>query len=814
MDFSKPVHIKASARLIYHLGEQLISDELVGLLELIKNCYDADATNVQVIVENDKETPFGKGEIIIKDNGNGMLPSTIVNSFLRLATNYKNENKFSPYYKRRALGEKGLGRLSFQRLGKYIEVVTVPRTSRLSTDDEMDREYIEKYNQFNIEMDWDGFTQDADFDEITANIKPSYNQDAQYGTCIKINGIRNMNFWELNKEKRARLQSEILSITNPFVAQKTDERFNLTIDINGEKFFVDSIEESIVEQLSDVSVKFSMENGILSIESDIKEKYFNRTKTEYLRKQKEQKMCLNEDNGRYSDYKTHNITIDFKELEQVKNKIPWIKEDIFNKINNKYAVDFSFSGKFYAVDMQAANKSEISEKLLNESIYIQKNFTKIGALWKQISGIYVYRDKFRVLPYGETDWIGFTALSQKSKATIYKQGNVTGYIKIDGSKSEKLKEQTNRQGILQDEIGFNFINILSRVIAQQVFQWDTNSFRANFAAPKLNKVENLFFNADKTISFWEAKDLSKEYKAAEKKLDKTINDTINNSNSGQMRFFDDSAGEISSQVQEFKRASTEYNDGLQQKLNIANLKIEEYKNILPLLGQSIIMETVTHEFYRIYGKLASSLNQLAQICNEQPELSQELKYQLRLIVQAFQHEINDIDMQLNHIAPTHRNKLKDEIMIDHKKFLIENYVTNGVMAMQLKEKNIRCDVMGESFISKMSKGNAIVIFDNLVLNSEYWLDKFAIMQAQINFEVSTRDSNMITIWDNGLGIDKEVENILFEPFISKKEMGRGLGLYIVQELLALTGATIELLPDRNKHNNKYKFKIEFPRDNK
>lgn len=809
MDFTKPIPIKASARLIYHLGEQLISDELVALLELIKNAYDADATRVQVKIENDVETPYGKGMIIIHDNGNGMLPSIIVNSFLRLATNYKKEKKFSPHFKRRALGEKGLGRLSFQRLGKYIEVSTIPRLNRLLERTEEDIEYIEKkgFNRFDIRMDWEGFAEDADFEEITADIEPIVDDTKKYGTCIKIYGIRNANFWVLNREKRLRLQGEILSMTNPFVSQNIEDKFNLEIDINGERFLVDSIEESVVDKLSDVSVHFEMDKGVLKITSDIKEKYFNRTKEEYLKKQESLKIKMVEDCCEYNNYKIHSTKIDFNNPKEVQENIPWIKEDIFNKIDNKYAVDFSFSGSLYAVDMQAANRTEISKDLLSESVYIQKNFSKIGALWKQISGIYIYRDRFRVLPYGATDWIGFTNLSQKSKATIYKQGNVAGYIKIDGKKSELLKEQTNRQGILQDENGFNFLNILSRVIAHQVFIWDTTAFRANFAAPKQEKGSNYLFNADRSIKFELEPDIEEEYEKKEKSFVKVLDNA--RESSGQMSLFDDTKDIVVNQAAEYKNISSQYNRALKQKINLMNEKLEEYKEIIPLLGQSIIMETVTHELYRIYSKMASSINELEKICYRESHKGTQQGIILQRIVQELGNEIQNLDLQLNHMAPMHRNKLKDEKNILFKEFLIKNYRDCSVISKQLKEKNIQCEIKGETFSVKMSEGNAIVIFDNIVLNSQYWLEKFSIPVPTIYFELSNKDKKIITIWDNGRGIDPLIENVLFEPFKSQKEMGRGLGLYIVQELLALSGGSIELLPERNRFGHRYKFKIEF-----
>lgn len=127
--------LTASARLIMQLGEQLIEDELVALLELIKNAYDADANNVDVDINTNVITPYGKGRIEIKDDGNGMIPSIVRNSFLRLSTSFKEEEKSSIFYHRRVLGKKGIGRLSFQRLGNYITVETLPNIDRYKKTD-------------------------------------------------------------------------------------------------------------------------------------------------------------------------------------------------------------------------------------------------------------------------------------------------------------------------------------------------------------------------------------------------------------------------------------------------------------------------------------------------------------------------------------------------------------------------------------------------------------------------------------------------------------------------------------------------------
>ena len=78
----------------------------------------------------------------------------------------------------------------------------------------------------------------------------------------------------------------------------------------------------------------------------------------------------------------------------------------------------------------------------------------------------------------------------------------------------------------------------------------------------------------------------------------------------------------------------------------------------------------------------------------------------------------------------------------------------------------------------------------------------------IVFEVSRP---FLRIFDDGRGIDPTVEHALFEPFISTKAkgQGRGLGLFIVKQLLDSEGCSVGVLPERNKHRRLYKFQIDF-----
>ena len=102
LKFSVDTHI------FRELGELLVGRDSTALLELIKNSYDADATQV-VVTAVDLGVP-DRGSIVIADNGCGMDQSRFENGFLRIASRYKEEGtRRSDYFQRRYTGSKGIG---------------------------------------------------------------------------------------------------------------------------------------------------------------------------------------------------------------------------------------------------------------------------------------------------------------------------------------------------------------------------------------------------------------------------------------------------------------------------------------------------------------------------------------------------------------------------------------------------------------------------------------------------------------------------------------------------------------------------------
>ena len=86
-EVEKIAKFKPRARLLLQLGDQLIKNESIALLELAKNAYDADASKVDIIMRHPDS--MEDGTIEIEDDGFGMTPDVVENVWLEPGSNYK-----------------------------------------------------------------------------------------------------------------------------------------------------------------------------------------------------------------------------------------------------------------------------------------------------------------------------------------------------------------------------------------------------------------------------------------------------------------------------------------------------------------------------------------------------------------------------------------------------------------------------------------------------------------------------------------------------------------------------------------------------
>lgn len=123
--------------LFRELGELLVGRDSTALIELIKNAYDADAT--RVIVYGESLSHIGRGYIRIQDNGIGMSRLEFENGFLTIASRTKDDaTRRSKVFERKYTGQKGVGRLAAHKLARLLEVSSSRWSGRTPKGDSLE----------------------------------------------------------------------------------------------------------------------------------------------------------------------------------------------------------------------------------------------------------------------------------------------------------------------------------------------------------------------------------------------------------------------------------------------------------------------------------------------------------------------------------------------------------------------------------------------------------------------------------------------------------------------------------------------------
>lgn len=161
------------SRVLRELGERLVKQPEVALLELVKNAYDADATHCRV----EYNWP---DRIVVADNGSGMTLDRFRNAWMRIGTSSKEATRSSTAYGRRITGEKGIGRFAVRYLGGQLELETVAydpgRQGR---------------TRLVVEFDWVRFDQNEDLGGVEVDyLLTSVGPDEAIGTTLTISKLR------------------------------------------------------------------------------------------------------------------------------------------------------------------------------------------------------------------------------------------------------------------------------------------------------------------------------------------------------------------------------------------------------------------------------------------------------------------------------------------------------------------------------------------------------------------------------------------------------------------------------------------------
>lgn len=225
--------LRFSPEILRRLGEELVPHPDLGVIELVRNAYDADAPTCSVEMYSVESRG---GRIVVTDTGDGMTEDDITSGWLLLGKSSKAESPFTRNG-RRKVGEKGLGRLAALRLGRYVTLTTRPRRN--------------PGVQHVLQIDWRSFDAVSAVEDVQLAITTMPTED-EPGTEIEIVDLNT----EFKPKDVERLARALVLLTGPFPGPA-----DFRVDLNAPEFqkiasivhqsFFDEAEYRIVADLNE-----------------------------------------------------------------------------------------------------------------------------------------------------------------------------------------------------------------------------------------------------------------------------------------------------------------------------------------------------------------------------------------------------------------------------------------------------------------------------------------------------------------------------------------------------------------------------------
>lgn len=733
---AKNVTIRPFARLLTMLGDQLIKNEQIAVIELIKNAYDADADWVKVSFEGFTESLniTSESRIIIEDNGCGMTSERIEKSWMSPAT----PNKFSkdgserrtPKYNRIIQGEKGIGRYAMLKLGKTVNLTTRPANWLLNSrgESESSKEYtlcfdLSSYDsdfidgakdgneglyldELNFKLEEQSPTVFVEHDVAINNLK--FNKcENSHGTRIEISNLSGS--WSLAKLKPIKdsflrfgdLFNEVIS------SDEKQNSFTIGLYLNGATLVNDEKSNDItLRNLIETQSVLQITNGHYSSESGL----FTYKQNGIIKSVSIQENAL-------------------RGLSVFRNHFQDKTTKVFRKVS-----DFgNFEFDFYVFDLNS--KDETSK------YYLPKEAKSIIKEHR----IYLLRDNIRVLPYGDPDddWLQIEVRRGTVRAGDFLSNDqIVGRIKITKFGNPHLKDKTNREGLIEEgNYTTDFICII-----QSFLSYVRNGAYAVYLSDKEKKSQ----------------------------LDKVKRDAVGTEISN-----------LRNQLKDNKQALsllTQLENAYKSENKYLNCRVERTES---LAAVGISVETASHDIMMMLNK---GVNELRSLYEDSLHLNfdhSNLTSELQKLYGVFSYIQNQMkDMQMLFTSSKQRRRqirvkdILDKVIAIYKRTLIEAKI------------EYKIDIIGSPLVAKCTDADLLQLLINLLDNAIYWLE-----EKDNKIVIITLDGNncKLIFSDNGPGIRDEDKPYIFDAFYSGKgQEGRGLGLYISRKLMERNDYSIEL----------------------
>jgi signal transduction histidine kinase len=683
--------LRPRARIMRTLGDELISSEVVAVIELVKNAYDADAT--RVLVRFGRPLEAGSGGIDIIDDGHGMSTAIVEQAWLEPATPYRRRDRRSESLQRQVLGEKGIGRFAVSRLADELELVT----RRIGSD--IETSVLFDWSLFD---DDDAYLEDIEFvleqgvpTEITAGgamdaLWPDGNAQGghlEHGTLLRMSRLRTP--W--NEDRFADLRNGLSRLVSPFLFEEQRAR---------EDAFVIELEVPAFPHLS----------GVVEPPETIRNPHYRM-------------------HAKVEADASFTATVRLRGIpEEV------TKTGVLRGYTERAPESGAFEVELRVWDRDSTSVAELAGQGHTSSAQVRRDLN-------DAAGVSVYRDGFRVQPYGQTgnDWLSLDARRVNNPTLRLSNNQVVGYVLISRETNPELRDQSNREGLIDNQALTDLRDELRKVIAQ--LESDRYGVRPREEPQRPPRPGGLFAKFDLAAV---RAHVNERYPA------------------------DARLGELLGEAQD------NLDDGVERAQEI----VSRYRR-LATLGE--LIDKVLHDGRAPLGKIGNEAT-LALRDVERDEIPCEN------MVMSLQRRFTRVLQQRDVLAAVFKRiepfggRRRGRPAPQELEQIVADSV--GVLDGEIRSDGVTIELPESHTTVTADETELQQVFVNLLRNSLYWLREVPEQDRRIRISISGDDDGLhILFSDSGPGVDEAVRDRIFDPYFSTADNGVGLGLSIAGEIV-------------------------------
>ena len=779
---------RITARTVLELGAELISSDIIAFYELVKNGFDAGTTDGVEIrfdiplsrrdylrlrqaiaaggsVDEVKElivdsiqpgasdsaregiaatiaavTDHGDlvkaldeiwvtfNTISVSDSGSGMSLADLEENFLVIGTASRKrevEAALTAGHDRVPfLGEKGIGRLSAMRLGERLRVETA------RADD---------LHMNCLDIDWAEFGDiDAMLDQIPVAPKLGGEKPdpGWSGTSITISDLSEN--WTFERV-RDMCRTEFSRLTDPFADAASRPR--VAVYWNGERQSVPIMPSSLLEAAhARVVGRYEIIDGkpLLTTTVDVFDLGF-----EHPRETETLSLDANDMQGTFLD-----------------------RDGLVEESALKTIGPFTFEAHWF-------NRRRLSRV---DATGDNRAVRELQADW---SGILLFRDGFRVFPYGEDedDWLELDRRALGRSGYALNKTQFIGRVNLTRVGNSQLVDQTNREGLRVTPEQQLLLRVIRFAIQDRLGDF-------------MREVEREYKEQKVDLS-----DSKSRVSEMEKRARRAIR---------QLRKMTPKDGQET--IDELQQTLLEFSDVAAQARRRIDEVEKESRQMVEMAGVGLMVEVVAHELARASENALKALDRLQ---------GREVPDALRAHLATLKAEMKSISKRVRILDPMSvAGRQRQEA------FAIDGLLRDTIEAHEAQFERhgvtVRLEVPKRPMMVRAVKGMIVQILENLISNSLYWIEIRSERDLQYRPEILITlegDPPTITFEDNGRGIAPTNRDKVFRPFFSLKEpkKRRGLGLYIARDAAEHHGGTLELSDQVNPETGRlHRFVLELP----